>query len=55
MIGKVDMTEKWGWYNAFWLLSNESFVDLNKVTESNFKETLTTLAYLKDKRHEAHA
>lgn len=55
MIGKVDMTSKWGWYNALWVLSNERFVDIETVTKKPFKQSLTMLAYLKDKRHEANA
>ena len=55
MIGAVDMGQKWGWYNAFWVLSGESFTNMKDVPKRNFRETLTALAYLKDKRHEANA
>jgi hypothetical protein len=51
-IGKIDMTAKWGWYNALYVLADEKFLGIDQVTERPFKESLTMLAYLKDKRHE---
>ena len=55
MIGRIDITEKWGWYNAFWVLADEQFTKIEEVSQAPFRQALTALAFMKDKRHEANA
>ena len=52
MIGAVDMNAKWGWYNALYVIGKEWFMSPSEVSDRHFKEVLTALAYLKDKKYE---
>ena len=42
------LTKKWGWYNAIYMLANESFLNVEQIVKKPAYECLTFMSYKKD-------